>query len=112
MLGGAARPYKGLKVSNGSLGTVEKAFSAWKVQQGEQQGAARLGSRWPRSSKARLAALRHVLGGAARPYKGLKVPNVSFGTVEKTFWAWKAQQGEQQGAARLGSRVATVQQGR
>ena len=102
MLGGAARPYKGLKVPNGSLGTVEKAFWAWKVQQGEQQGAARLGSRWPRSSKARLAA---------RPYKGLKVPNVSFGTVEKAFWAWKAQQGEQQGAARLGSRVATVQQG-
>ena len=59
---------------------------------------------WPRSSKGRLAALRHVLGGAARPYKGLKVPNGSLGTVEKAFWAWKVQQGEQQGAARPGSR--------
>ena len=37
-----------------------------------------------------------MLGGAARRYKGLKVPNVSF---------------ETEGAARLGSRVATVQQG-
>ena len=74
---------------------------------------------WPRCSKGRLlhtqgsskGRLAHVLEGAARPYKGLRVPNVSFGTVEKAFWAWKAQQGEQQGAARLGSRVATVQQG-
>ena len=46
-----------------------------------------------------------MLGGAARRYKGLRVPNVSFGTVEKAFWAWKAQQGEQQGAARLGSKA-------
>ena len=72
---GAARPCKGLRVPNGSSG-------------GQQDGH----------------------GPAARRYKGLRVPNVSFGTVEKAFWAWKAQQGEQQGAARLGSRVATVQQ--
>ena len=73
--------------------------------------SARLGSRVATVQQGWASCIVTRAWGAARPYKGLRVPNVSFGTVEKAFWAWKAQQGEQQGAARLGSRVATVQQG-
>ena len=44
--------------------------------EGAARGAARCSKAgWPQCSKGRLAAFWHVLGGAARPCKGLRVPN-------------------------------------
>ena len=69
-----------------------------------QQGWA---ARWPRSSKGRLAALWHVLGGAARPYKGFKVPR----NRRKSFLGLEGAASEAARCSKAGHRVATVQLG-